>query len=159
MRLQPLPELQTYEQPVLAHDKVRYVGEPVAVVLAESVALGEDALEAIRPRYRVVAAIADHATAAQNEITLVRRTGTNCSLVFTPAKVTPMRLFDAPLRDGSALDRGGTMGSRWSRAASWRSGMPKRAAHRIRRRQGAVLQSTHPCRSRGSPKPQSNDRE
>ena len=47
MRLQPLPEFKPYEQPVLAHDKVRYVGEPIAVVLADSVAMAEDALEAI----------------------------------------------------------------------------------------------------------------
>ena len=45
MRLQPLPEFQPYEQPVIAHQKVRYVGEPIAVVLASSVAVGEDALE------------------------------------------------------------------------------------------------------------------
>ena len=34
MRLQPLPEFKPFEQPVIAHDKVRYVGEPIAVVLA-----------------------------------------------------------------------------------------------------------------------------
>src|SRR6185312_6842133 len=47
MRLQPLPEFKPYEQPVIAHDKVRYVGEPIAVVLATGVAEGEDALDAI----------------------------------------------------------------------------------------------------------------
>ena len=36
MRLQPLPEFKPFEQPVIAHDKVRYVGEPIAVVLADS---------------------------------------------------------------------------------------------------------------------------
>ena len=47
MRLQPLPEFKPFEQPVIAHDKVRYVGEPMAVVIADSVAIGEDALEVI----------------------------------------------------------------------------------------------------------------
>ena len=47
IRLQPLPSLVPFHQPVLAHDKVRYVGEPVAVVLAESAALAEDAGRAI----------------------------------------------------------------------------------------------------------------
>jgi carbon-monoxide dehydrogenase large subunit len=47
MRLQPLPEFKPFEQPVIADRKVRYVGEPVAVVLAQSVAIGEDALEHI----------------------------------------------------------------------------------------------------------------
>jgi hypothetical protein len=39
--------VKPYEQPVLAHDKVRYVGEPIALVLAESPAIAEDAAEAI----------------------------------------------------------------------------------------------------------------
>src|SRR5262249_37726839 len=34
----PLPELVPFAQPAIAHEKVRYVGEPVAVVLAESAA-------------------------------------------------------------------------------------------------------------------------
>src|SRR5205085_9921130 len=63
MRLQPLPEFKPFEQPVLAHDKVRYVGEPIAVVLAESIALGEDALEAIDLKIEPLPAIPDHVTA------------------------------------------------------------------------------------------------
>ena len=55
MRLQPLPEFKPFEQPVIADGRVRYVGEPVAVVLADSVAIGEDALEADRPRHRAAA--------------------------------------------------------------------------------------------------------
>ena len=47
MRLQPLPEFKPFEQPVIAAGKVRYVGEPIAVVLADSAAIGEDALEHI----------------------------------------------------------------------------------------------------------------
>ena len=35
MRLQPLPQFKPFEQPVIAADKVRYVGEPIAVVLAD----------------------------------------------------------------------------------------------------------------------------
>ena len=33
---QPNPTIEPYEQPVIARDKVRYVGEPVAVVLADA---------------------------------------------------------------------------------------------------------------------------
>src|SRR5262249_62195241 len=66
MRLQPLPEFKPYEQPVLAYDKVRYVGEPVAVVLAESVALGEDALEVIGLHIGALPALSGHTTAAQS---------------------------------------------------------------------------------------------
>ena len=43
----------------LAADKVRYVGEPVAVVVAESAHLAEDALEAIEVDYDIQPAVVD----------------------------------------------------------------------------------------------------
>jgi 2-furoyl-CoA dehydrogenase large subunit len=56
------------EQWALAMDRVRYVGEPVAVVVAESRALAEDALDLVKVEYRTLppvvsidAAIADQA--------------------------------------------------------------------------------------------------
>src|SRR5262245_48217478 len=47
MRQEPMPELTLCEQPVIGDGKVRYVGEPVAVVVAESAELAEDAAQAI----------------------------------------------------------------------------------------------------------------
>jgi carbon-monoxide dehydrogenase large subunit len=47
MRLVKLPELGAFEQPVIAHDTVRYVGEPLAMIIADSVAIGEDARDAV----------------------------------------------------------------------------------------------------------------
>ncbi len=47
MRLDALPELAAFEQPVIADARIRYVGEPLAVVIAQTLALAEDALEAI----------------------------------------------------------------------------------------------------------------
>ena len=44
MRMEPHPDLVAFEQPVIAVDKVRYVGEPIAIVVAESPALAEDAV-------------------------------------------------------------------------------------------------------------------
>src|SRR5689334_2777559 len=67
MRLQPLPEFRPFEQPVIAHDKVRYVGEPIAVILADSVAIGEDALEVIDLEIEELPAVADWQTAAKNQ--------------------------------------------------------------------------------------------
>src|SRR2546425_8096587 len=43
LRLAPLPELVPFEQPVIAWEKVRYVGEPLAIVVAQSAALAHDA--------------------------------------------------------------------------------------------------------------------
>ena len=46
-RLTGLKTLEPYRQPVLAHDVVRYVGEPVAVVFADDAYIAEDAAELI----------------------------------------------------------------------------------------------------------------
>ena len=35
LRLAPLPEFERFRQPVIADGKVRYVGEPIAVVVAD----------------------------------------------------------------------------------------------------------------------------
>jgi carbon-monoxide dehydrogenase large subunit len=86
MRLQPLPEFKPFEQPVIAHDKVRYVGEPIAVLLATSVAVGEDALEAIAVEIEDSPAVADWQTAAKNQSVLFEKPGTNRSLVFQARK-------------------------------------------------------------------------
>ena len=47
VRLDPSPEMARFTQPVIASDRVRYVGEPVAMVIADSIAIAEDALELI----------------------------------------------------------------------------------------------------------------
>ena len=47
IRLCPLPELEPFAQPVIASDVVRFVGEPVAVVVAESRAVAEDGAAAV----------------------------------------------------------------------------------------------------------------
>src|SRR5688572_23024718 len=44
LRLAPMQELVPFEQAVIAQAKVRYVGEPLAIVVADSAALAEDAL-------------------------------------------------------------------------------------------------------------------
>ncbi len=86
MRLQPLPQFKPFEQPVIAHDKVRYVGEPIAVVLADSIAIGEDALEAIAVELEELPAVADWTVAAKSQSLLFERQGTNRSLVFESRK-------------------------------------------------------------------------
>ncbi|MFE7215681.1 xanthine dehydrogenase family protein molybdopterin-binding subunit [Streptomyces sp. NPDC057611] len=46
-RLTPRDEMRPYRQPILAHGRVRYVGEPVAVVFAEDPYAAEDAAELV----------------------------------------------------------------------------------------------------------------
>ena len=43
----PIEKLAPYRQPVLAIDKVRYVGEPVAAVFAEDPYIAEDAADLV----------------------------------------------------------------------------------------------------------------
>ncbi|HEV8439681.1 MAG TPA: xanthine dehydrogenase family protein molybdopterin-binding subunit [Methylomirabilota bacterium] len=59
VRLGPRPSIVACLQPPLARDKVRYVGEPVAFVVAESRYLAEDALEAMEVDYDPLPAVAD----------------------------------------------------------------------------------------------------
>jgi aerobic-type carbon monoxide dehydrogenase small subunit (CoxS/CutS family) len=127
MRLQPLPEFKPYEQPVLAYDKVRYVGEPIAVVLADSVAMAEDALEAIGLDIEPLPAVAGHATAAKNSSLLFETTGTNRSLVFHARKRRRRRGLSGthPIRHGSALDRATLWAHDGAARLSWHTGMPK----------------------------------
>jgi carbon-monoxide dehydrogenase large subunit len=62
---------------------VRYVGEPVALVVANDPALAEDALELIRVDIEPLRPIADHLMAARDEVLLFEETGTNRAAVFS----------------------------------------------------------------------------
>jgi carbon-monoxide dehydrogenase large subunit len=83
LRQDILPALARFEQPVIAHGKVRYVGEPVAVVIAESAALAEDALEAIQLDIDPLPPVADRDASRRDEILLFEETGSNCASRFT----------------------------------------------------------------------------
>ncbi|HEY4919843.1 MAG TPA: xanthine dehydrogenase family protein molybdopterin-binding subunit [Xanthobacteraceae bacterium] len=69
-RLDVLPGFKAYEQPVIAREKVRYVGEPLALVVADSAALAEDALEAIGVDIEPLPPVADRATARADAVRL-----------------------------------------------------------------------------------------
>ena len=83
LRLANLPEFKGYLQPVIANDKVRYVGEPVAVVVAETQALAEDALEAIDVDIERLPALPDRHVAATDKSAVVRRAGSNRAVRYT----------------------------------------------------------------------------
>jgi carbon-monoxide dehydrogenase large subunit len=83
LRLAPLIDLVPYEQPVIATGKVRYVGEPIAVVVAESAAIAEDALELIALEIETLPPCVDTRTASANQSLLFEETGTNIALTYT----------------------------------------------------------------------------
>ena len=86
IRLQPLPELEPFHQPVIADRKVRYVGEPVAVVLADSPAIAEDALDLIRVDIVALPAVADRREAAKNETLLFEQSGGNLAIRYSAVR-------------------------------------------------------------------------
>jgi carbon-monoxide dehydrogenase large subunit len=59
LRLAPLPELVPFEQPVIAARELNYVGEPIAVVVADTLAIAEDALDAIELDIETLPAVVD----------------------------------------------------------------------------------------------------
>jgi carbon-monoxide dehydrogenase large subunit len=77
LRLAPIEGFEKYLQPVIADGKVRYVGEPIAVIIADSRALAEDALEKITVDIEQLGAIADWRSSETNSTLLFEQSGTN----------------------------------------------------------------------------------
>jgi carbon-monoxide dehydrogenase large subunit len=82
----PNPSIAPYAQPVIAHEVVRYVGEPIAMVLAESPEVAEDAVATIVLDIEHLPAVTDRHQSAAGEVLLFEGTGSNCASVFTASK-------------------------------------------------------------------------
>jgi aerobic carbon-monoxide dehydrogenase large subunit len=82
------PALRAFEQPVIAYDKVRYVGEPIAVVLAETQAAAEDALAAVVLDIVSLPAVVDNAPTM-----LFESAGGNVALTLTGVRGDPDAAF------------------------------------------------------------------
>jgi carbon-monoxide dehydrogenase large subunit len=70
LRQDGVPECDAFRQPVLAHDKVRYVGEPLAIVLADDPARAEDAAELVSCDIDPLAPVAERRAAASSTVPL-----------------------------------------------------------------------------------------
>jgi aerobic carbon-monoxide dehydrogenase large subunit len=81
IRMYQLAGLERHLQPLLAHDKVRYVGEPLALAVAESRYLAEDALDAIEVEYQDLPAVVDLYEALKDEVLVSEEAGTNLAAV------------------------------------------------------------------------------
>jgi carbon-monoxide dehydrogenase large subunit len=74
-------EMQPVEQPVLARDKVCYVGQPVAIVVAQDRYLARDAVDCIRVDYAPLPPVLDPLAAMQADaIPIYEELGTNVGL-------------------------------------------------------------------------------
>jgi carbon-monoxide dehydrogenase large subunit len=77
MRLDHLPVFDAFRQPVVAHDRVRYVGEPLAIIVADTAALAEDALEAMSFDIDSLPAVVDGTLAARDDTLLFEGSDSN----------------------------------------------------------------------------------
>lgn len=86
LRLSPVPEHEPFEQQVVATDKVRYVGEPLAIVVADSLAVAEDAANLVFADIEMLEPVPDWRASVADETLLFEHLGTNCPIVYTAQK-------------------------------------------------------------------------
>jgi aerobic carbon-monoxide dehydrogenase large subunit len=83
LRQEPLPAFRPYEQPVIAMDRVRYVGEPIAIVIADDASVAEDALEHVALDIEHLTAVTSREAAASDEVLLFDGTTSNRLITLT----------------------------------------------------------------------------
>src|SRR4051812_31886122 len=137
LRLANLPEFKNYLQPVIAKDKVRYVGEPIAVVVAETQGLAEDALEKIEVDIDRLPALPDRHVAANDKSALfdglsnrtVRFTASfgDAEAAFAKAEYTRKETFRCHRLTGLPLETRGKI-PKWDPA---KRGLPFSGATRV----------------------------
>ncbi len=82
----PNPTIGPYAQPIIARGRVRYFGEPLAMVLADTPELAEDALQAIHVDIEQLPAVVDCQTARADKVKLFENTPSNVASVFNAEK-------------------------------------------------------------------------
>jgi aerobic carbon-monoxide dehydrogenase large subunit len=82
----PNPTIAPYAQPVIASDTVRYVGEPLAVVLADAPERAEDAAAAVVVDIEALPAVVDRRAALEGDVLLFPETASNRAALLTAAK-------------------------------------------------------------------------
>lgn len=85
VRLAPLPGVERFVQRAIAGDKVRFVGEPVAVVVATTPEIAEDALELIDLEISSLPAVTDWTTASAGRSLLFEEHGGNVAARYKVA--------------------------------------------------------------------------
>ncbi len=85
IRLAPIPELDPYRQHVAATDRVRYVGEPIAIVVAASAAEAEDAADLVYVEIDPLPVVADW-RASEAMVAKLFDTPTNRAMTYDARK-------------------------------------------------------------------------
>ena len=132
------PLLQT-NRPALATDKVRFVGDPIAFVVAETLAQARDAAEAVELDIEPLPAVTDAAEAAKPGATITSRTMLRLIITMATARRSMPRLLLLRMSQNSTSSTPALPWCRWSRAWRWRPSTRRPNASRCR------------CRRRASP--------
>ena len=122
IRVFALPGLEQFLQPPLAQDKVRYVGEPIAVVVADSRYLAEDAVDAIEVTYELLPALADMDQSLKDQVLIHEVSGSNLAgqttistgdtdAAFRNAEYTRKERFKTHRHTGNPMETRGLIAS------------------------------------------------
>ncbi len=82
----PNPTIGPYAQPIIAREKVRYFGEPIAMVLADTAELAEDALQHVVVEIDALPAVIERVHAMSDAVLIFEDTKTNIPTVFNAEK-------------------------------------------------------------------------
>ncbi len=86
VRLAPLPGVDRFLQEPLANDRVRYVGEPIGIIVANNRYLAEDALDAVDVTYEMLDPVVNIRQALADESVLHPLPGTNTANRYVVSK-------------------------------------------------------------------------
>ena len=129
IRMYKIPGLDKYLQPSLARDLVRYVGEPVAVAVAESRYLAEDAIDAIDVDYQVLQEVMDVREALEDKVLVHEHNGTNLAGVHHVSIGDADKAFsEADYTRGRSSVSTASPATPWRPAASWPTSTAARAS-------------------------------
>ena len=86
VRMEGNPALARFVQPVIAQGKVRYVGEPIALVVASSPAVAEDAVGAIQVDIEALPVVSELEDSRAGGVLLFDEQGTNQAITLTGSR-------------------------------------------------------------------------
>ena len=93
IRIAPLPGFERYLQMPLARDRVRYAGEPLALVVAEDRYAAEDAAAQVAVEYAHLDAVVDPHDAAADRVLVHEAGGTNVATRYRVSRGDPDAAF------------------------------------------------------------------
>jgi carbon-monoxide dehydrogenase large subunit len=93
LRLAPLPGFDRYLQEPIARERVRFVGEAVAVVIAGDRYAAEDAAEQVAVEYEALPPVVDAGDAMADRVLIHEATGTNVASRYRVSRGDPEAAF------------------------------------------------------------------